>query len=204
MPTNTTISKSKQLFVEGKDAKEFFGPFIESIGIDSIQIQDYGGIHELAGFLKQFVLRAEYKSLPVTVIGIVRDAEQNAASAFRSVCSALEKVNLTCPSTPLVFTDQSPKVGVYLFPDGKSGGMIETLLLQAVNDQPALKCTDQYLECVVQATGITPTPRDKARFLAFLASKPDIKPLTGYAARAGYLNFDSPAYDLLKEFIRSL
>ena len=82
--------------------------------------------------------------------------------------------------------------------------MLETLLLRAVSADAALECVDEYLECVTRASGAAPRPRDKARFLAFLASRPDIKPLTGYAARAGYLNFPSPAYDRLRACIAAL
>lgn len=204
MPEPKEILHPKQLLVEGRDAEAFFYPFLEGMKISGIQIQNYGGIRELPSFLKQFVISPQYKGLPVTSIGIIRDAEQNPQDAFKSVCGALEKVGLRIPSTPLVPTKKSPQVCVYILPDEKSSGMIETLLLRAVSGDPAFGCIDEYLECVVQATGVEPKPRDKARFLTFLASKPDIKPLTGFAARAGYLEFSSSAYDRLKEFILSL
>jgi hypothetical protein len=137
-------------------------------------------------------------------MGIVRDAEQNAGDAFKSVCGALEKAGLPIPSQPLISTQGQPKVCVFILPDEKSSGMIETLLLRAVSDEPVFECVNEYLDCIEQVTGLVPRPVDKARFLAFLASRPDIKPLTGYAARAGYLKFESPVYDHLKEFISSL
>lgn len=82
--------------------------------------------------------------------------------------------------------------------------MLETLLLRGVAYDPVFKCIDQYLECVQQQIGTLPSPIDKAKVLAFLASRPEIKALTGHAARAGYWNFDSPAYNQVKEFIQSL
>jgi len=204
MPEPKEIEHPKQLLVEGRDAEAFFYPFLEDMEISDIQIQDYGGISELPVFLKQFVLSSQYKGLPVTSIGIIRDAEQNPQGAFKSVCGALEKWGLPIPSAPLALTEKRPQVCVYILPDENSSGMIETLLLRAVSDDPAFGCVDEYLECVVQATGVEPKPRDKARFLTFLASKPDIKPLTGFAARAGYLEFSNSAYDRLKEFVLSL
>ncbi len=204
MPKPRVIQSPKQLLVEGRDAEAFFHPFLESMGVSGVQIQNYGGIDELAPFLKQFVLSPQYRHLPVVSIGIIRDAERNPQDAFRSVCSALRGAGLPVPSKPLALAAGLPQTCVYILPDEESQGMIETLLLRAVSDDPAFECVDEYLECVVQATGVEPRPRDKARFLTFLASRPNIKPLTGYAARAGYLNFSSPAYDRLKEFIRSL
>jgi len=204
MPKPKGIEHPKQLFVEGRDAEAFFYPFLENMQVSGIQIQNYGGITELGPFLKQFVLGPQYKQLPVSSIGIIRDAEQNPRDAFKSVCSALEKAGLSIPRAPLVPTKKRPKVCVYILPDEKSSGMIETLLLRAVSGDPAFGCIDEYLECVAQATGVEPKPRDKARFLTFLASRPDIKPLTGFAARAGYLEFSNSAYNHLKKFILSL
>jgi len=204
MPRKKTILRRKQLLVEGRDAEAFFHPFLEHLGLDNIQIQDFGGISELASFLKQFVLNPQYRQLPVTAIGIMRDAEQNANDAFRSIVSALEKSSLPKPVEPITYVGQEPKVGVYLLPDNEHSGMIETLLLKAVCDTPVFECVDRYIDCVTQQTDVVPSPLDKARFLTYLASKPDIKPLTGFAARAGYLNFNSPVYEPLKEFLRSL
>jgi hypothetical protein len=204
MPKPREISQSRQLLVEGRDAEAFFYPFLASMGIADIQIQNYGGVGELASFLKQFVRSSQYRRLPIVSMGIVRDAEQNAGDAFKSVCGALEKAGLPIPSQPLISTQGQPKVCVFILPDEKSSGMIETLLLRAVSDEPVFECVNEYLDCIEQVTGLVPRPVDKARFLAFLASRSDIKPLTGYAARAGYLKFESPVYDHLKEFISSL
>lgn len=204
MPKPTQISRSKQLLVEGRDAEAFFYPFLEAMDITDVEIQNYGGINDLSSFLKQFVLNSQYKRLPVTSIGIIRDAEQSAEGAFRSVCSALEGANHSKPTAPSSPSEGFPKACVYILPDENSQGMIETLLLRALVDDPVFECVDRYLECVIRTTDNEPKPIDKAKFLAFLASKPNIKPLTGYAARAGYLNFESPVYDSLREFVNSL
>lgn len=73
-----------------------------------------------------------------------------------------------------------------------------------MSEEPAFRCIEPHLACIQQETGILPRPLEKARFLSYLASRPEIKPLSGYAARAGYLNLESPAYDQLKEFLRAL
>ena len=92
MPKPKEITFAKQLLVEGRDAEAFFYPFLESLHITGVQIQDFGGITELAAFLRQFVLSQQYRLLPVTSIGIVRDAEQNdhhGKTYARSVCAAV-------------------------------------------------------------------------------------------------------------------
>ncbi len=60
MPKPKEIEHPKQLLVEGRDAEAFFYPFLENMQISGIQIQNYGGITELASFLKQFVLSSQY------------------------------------------------------------------------------------------------------------------------------------------------
>jgi len=157
----------------------------------------------LSAFLKQFVLNAGFRQLPVRSLGIVRDAETSADDAFKSICSALEKAELPLPGLKTI-GKQDLTVNAFILPDGRSAGMIETLIMQAVENEPGVACIQHYLNCVMQATGAAPKIIDKARFLAYLAAKPEYRPLTGYAARAGYLNFQSPVYDPLKAFIRSL
>lgn len=205
MPKPLTLSKPKQLLVEGRDAEAFFYPFVEKMGLqDTIQIHDYGSITELAAFLKQFVRTAQFKRLPVRSIGIIRDAEQDATAAFQSICTALHNAELAAPDQPCTPTKQDPTVNVFILPDSENTGMLETLLLRAVKDEPGFACVDQYLECVIQSTGIAPKPIDKAKLLTFLASRPDIKPLTGFAARAGYLNLASQAYEPLRNFLLTI
>jgi hypothetical protein len=83
--------------------------------------------------------------------------------------------------------------------------MLETLLLRAVADEPAMGCVHQFIDCVAGHTGSYPSPVDKAKTIAYLASRPVIKqPLVGPTAQAGYWNFDHPAYDELKAFVQAL
>ena len=48
-------SKPKQLIVEGRDAEEFFRALLGKIGLaEEIQIQNFGGVSQLANFLQEF------------------------------------------------------------------------------------------------------------------------------------------------------
>lgn len=198
------VTKPKQLLVEGKDSQYFFHPFIETLNITGIEIQNYGGITDLPDFLGQLIKNSDFRKL-VIAVGITRDAEDNSDGAFQSICSALTSVGLSAPRRPLQPIDTSPKVNVFIFPGGNSPGMLESLLLQAVSNDPAVECIDDFFSCIEKVNNYVPRPLDKAKTLAYLASREkQIIPLTGNAARAGYWNFDNPAYDQLKGFIRSL
>lgn len=140
----------------------------------------------------------------VTSLGIVRDAESDSTGAFQSVQTSLRKASLLVPSDPTLPTKTSLKVNIFILPGNNSLGMLETLLLRAVSSDPAVNCVDSFIECIKREAQYTPNPIDKAKALAYLASKEQIKPLIGHAARAGYWNFDDSTYDQLKNFIRSL
>lgn len=197
------LTESKQLMVEGKDALEFFRQFLKELNLTDVQIHNFNSVSEFPIFLRQFTISPNFKQIPVTSLGIIRDAEQDATGARDSICKALEKAGLPLPGKSITKGNDC-KTDVFILPDGKSSGMIETLILRAVEKEPAFQCVDKYLECVTAITGVEPRPKDKARFLTFLASKPDIKPLTGYAAKKGYLKFESDAYTPLKQFLLNL
>jgi len=203
MPDPREIIEAKQLVVEGKDTGAFFEAFMDVMGVTGIQIQNFGGVRELSVFLKALCIMPGFKA-QVTSLGIVRDAETNPVAAFRSVCGALNGVGLPTPAQPLVPVGQSPRVCVLILPDAATPGMLETVLLRAVADDPAMECVDRYFRCVGQQTGSLPANMPKAQIQAFLASRPRPGLLTGYAARAGYLGLDSPAYDDVRQFLQAL
>ena len=89
-------------------------------------------------------------------------------------------------------------------PDCANPGMLETLCLEAVGDDPAVPCVQQYLACLEQRGLDPPGNLHKARLHAFLASRPRPQLLLGQAAHAGYWPWSSPAFDLVKEFLRAL
>lgn len=204
---NVICTKKRQLLVEGSDAKSFFYPFIEKIeGYIDIEIQDFGSVNKLTDYLKAFVIDPGFRELPVESVGIIRDAEDKCADdAFKSVCMSLQKNNLPMPKGLSVMTPEIPHTGIYILPDCHNLGMLETLILQAVNDDPVLDCIDSYLECLGKIEGNKPNNIFKRKFLSYLAAKgKKVKPLTGYAAKAGLLNFESPVYNDLKKFIYSI
>ena len=46
--------KSKILLVEGNDPRNFFEAFLRHLSLSNIQIQNFGGVNELRGFLRGF------------------------------------------------------------------------------------------------------------------------------------------------------
>lgn len=196
------ITQPKLLLVEGKSAKYFFIALLQHMALEGIMVYDFGGVSELKGYLKA-VCRISQFTRMVKSIGIVRDAEKDADAAFHSVCSALSGASLPVPKQPTTQTDQTPKVNVMILPDPQTPGMLETLCLRSVENDPVISCIDPYFECVAKQTG-APSNIDKAKAQAFLASRPKPGLLLGEAASKGYWDWESVAFDNLKQFMRSL
>ncbi len=200
------ITEPKQLAVEGRDAVIFFEALLREMDLAEIQLQNFGGVDELRGFLRGLQRRSGFAQMVVSV-GIVRDAERDPTSAFQSVCSALSNADFSnVPDEPGIFVGNTPRIGVLILPDATTAGMLETLCLRSVADKPVMPCIDEYFDCVEQRLSPTELPRvmEKARVQAFLASTPEYVPHLGLAAHRGYWAWDSPAFDHVKQFLREL
>lgn len=65
--------------------------------MDGIQVMDFGGINDLAKFIKTLTKIDKYDE--VTSIIVARDAEVDHKSAFNSVKSVLKNNNLSVPDS---------------------------------------------------------------------------------------------------------
>ena len=190
----TEIKLGVQLLVEGKDQQNFFKAFIEHLSLKGIQVQNFGGVDQLSPFLKQFV-KAPHFSI-VKKIGIIRDAEDKSIEdVHKSIQSALESTDLP--------TDND-LVKVFILPDNKNEGMLETLLCKTFADTGENSCINSFFECVRKLPEISIKRYDKARAHAFLATREDPHVSVGVAAKKGYWDFNHDALADVKSFLRDL
>ncbi len=206
MPQDISIEAQVQILVEGNDDRNFFRAFANHCRIDGFQIQSFGGAPGLGRFLRTFAGRPGFDS--VTALAIVRDADDNAASAFRSVRSALARAGLPEPAQPGELAAGPPAVAVWIMPDGASPGMLETLLWRSVADDPAAPCVAEFLDCADRAgaptAGSDEARADKARAHAFVATRPRPEVSVGVAALEGYWDFDRPDFGGLRAFLETV
>jgi hypothetical protein len=202
MPTPVGVTGTKQLLVEGGDDLAFFQALTRYLHLGDIQLQRFGGVSELQAFLKALRLAPGFAA--VAALGIVRDADRDPNSAFRSVQSALRNAGLPVPRTARTAAAGPPRIAVYLLPEPRTPGTLETLCLQAVAADPALACVDEYIKCVEQRLGSLPGHSDKARVHTFLASRSRPELHVGEAAAAGHWPWDDPCFDQVKQFLRTL
>lgn len=203
MPQPKTLTHSKQLLVEGRDGVAFFAALLNQLGQREIQIQNFGGITELRPFLKALRNEPGFEEI-VTSLGVIRDAETNPQGAFQSVRDALRASGLPASEKPEVVESGSPQTVVLILPNASTPGMLETLCLESVANEPAINCVDHYFDCLNQQTGFSPNNVFKARLHAFLSAKPKPGLRVGDAASAGYFPWDHPAFDHIKQFLLNL
>lgn len=202
-PRPIELAHRTLLVVEGMDDARFLEALLESLGLRDCHLAIYEGKDSLAAFL------AALKTLPrfapiVERIGVVRDADDDPEGAFQSACKALEMNGFKVPAAPGSLTDQKPRVSIFLFPDCQRAGVLETLCLDSLANDPAIKCVQAYIECLISKGLPPPKSLDKAKLQAFLGSKPALKRLLGEAADAGYFPWDHAVFDPLKNFLRNL
>lgn len=207
-PKPQSPTATKLLLCEGNDEVQFFGALLNHLGRTDVQILGLGGKH---GFTPKLTLLVQDPNFPrVTDILIVRDADFIAdgagfAPTWQSITDALRRNGLPVPAGHAAFAPGPPRVVVFVMPDGRSDGMLETLCASAVLGDPATPCVQAYFGCLNQV-GISHLPRntDKASVRVFLASRPEPDKVVGQAAQAGYWPWAAPAFAPLIDLLIQL
>jgi hypothetical protein len=204
-PPPTPIVLPKLLLVEGDTPMHFCEALLQYLGLSQqIEIRSFRGVGDFKTFLVNLADSDAFKQI-VTSVGVLRDAEtQPATSARQSVSDALTAAGLTPQRVPPVRTS------IFILPDNASPGMIETLCLQAVANEPSLaavhSCVEDFFNCLVQQS--VPLPGlpalGKNRAQVYLAAHKETQMFPGIAAYHGRWPWDNPAFDLLKDFLRTL
>lgn len=197
------IKSASQLLVEGNDPRNFFEAFIRHLSLADIQIQNFGGVNELRGFLRALADAPEFYAV-VKSLAIVRDAETSAAGAFQSVQASLENAALPVPNRPETRTDTSPAVAVLILQGNNQPGMLETMLCESFADTPENDCIDAFFDCVDALPNASIKRPEKARARAYLTTKPDPHLSVGVAAKRDYWDLDHPVFDRVRDFLKSL
>lgn len=210
MTINISKDTKKLLIVEGKDEDNFFDAALKThLIITDIQIMPIGGKTQLKSHVKALKLDPLFPN--IESIAIVRDADSNLPGeqgspwikSFESVKNSLKSNDLPVPMEHGVFVPGPPKIGVFIMPDGRSDGMLETLCMRSVQSYPEYACVEGYLDCL-SMNHLIPGNLDKARSHVWLASRTDPGKRVGEAALSGYWEFTSSAFNELWRFIRSI
>lgn len=205
----TNVNASKQLLVEGNDDQRFFNAMCRHFGLGGIEIISYRGKPNLGNKLWDLVKHPDFQLIPS--IGIVRDADNNARSAYDSVAGSLRRAGLPIPNAPLIPAERDGlRISILILPPAAARGELEDVCLEAIADSPDLQCVDSYLNCLNQLNPpIAANRTAKARLHAYLAAKPAYigrQPALrlGEAADAGVWNWAAPPFQQITDFLRNL
>jgi len=194
------ILKSGLIVVEGREDKLFFDALIKHLSFDNIQVLPISGKTELRRYLRTIIQTPGFDE--VKSLGIARDANSDPKATLQSIRDSLKSVRLPVPEKPLAPSGSQPKVTILILPHEDTPGMLEDLCLQAVMQDPAMVCVDQYFQCLKQKGLTLPSKMSKAKVQVFLGSRAEPGKLLGVAAQAGYWPFDVEAFEKVRTFLR--
>ncbi|MCP4155807.1 MAG: hypothetical protein GY757_49235 [bacterium] len=196
------FKKTRLLAVEGDDEVNFFKKLLDHLGISTVvDIRKAGGKDAFKNLMRAFTVTRGFKELES--IAVIRDADDNADSAFKSISGILKKIDLKPPDRAGQFSNGNPTVGIYIMPDNSSVGMLENLCLDTVKEHEAMKCVDDFIACTQKLTE-GPKNISKAKVQAFLAAKPRIVSSIGLGAQKGYWDLESEKLHPIIAFLMQL
>ena len=199
------IVAKKLLLAEGKDAYHFFCHACYFYrGAEDVQVMDFGGITQLTDFLKLLANDESYDD--VETIVIARDAETDAKAATDSIQHSMSEAKMPVPQKSFEYIQNSSlKTAFMLFTEPQQQkGTLEDLCLSTVEDDPLMKCVDDYLECAENKGEQFPRIH-KNRLHCFLAGKDDsVGSRIGLAFKANVWPPDHPALEPFKRIIQKM
>ena len=199
------ITSDWLLLVEGKDEVNLFEELMKHCfdAEPTVQVIDAGGVRKFPNRLR--AIQAACRARPtLRSIGVVRDADNDAAGAFRSVCDHVRNTDYEPPAVHGELSDATPSIGVFIVPNGEEPGAIETLCRRSKEGDAAAACVDEFLNCLDEHAAMRSTNVDKSFAHAYLAAMQDPVARVGEGAMQGAWNFDSPAFAELSGFLREL
>ena len=204
--TKLEIVADRLLLVEGRDEVNLFDALVRRrFGEErrsEIQVVAAGGRDRFPGNLNAIALAS--RNVRVRAVGAVRDADDDAGGAFRSVCGHLSNAGYEPPAAHGGFSGATPAVGVFIVPDGDTPGAVETLCRRSCEGDAASGCVEGYMSCLDEHGAMRSGNRDKTFAHAYLAATDDPVARVGEGALQGAWNFDSDAFADLSAFLREL
>ncbi|MDM8516762.1 hypothetical protein QUF76_11230 [Desulfobacterales bacterium HSG16] len=136
--------KRKKLLVEGAEDKRVIPELIEANGVSwgetarqaIVYIKEFDGIENL---LSPNVISTELKDRGLEIIGIIADADESVTDRWKQIrnqCSSIfPGLPEQIPEQGLIHhNDKGLKLGVWIMPDNRTSGMLETFLTYLVPD----------------------------------------------------------------------
>jgi len=193
------ITKSTLLAVQGKDEEIFFRVLLKELKIPDVQIVSVLGKDNFKTQLKTLKTTTGFHL--VKKLALVRDADNNAKSAFISLKNILKELNMPVPEAIGQFaTSDKISCGIYIMPCYPSTGMLENLCLQSVEQTPDFDCIEELYNCINNK----PDNLAKSKVQIYLALQNPIVNSVGLGAEKKYWNFEHNCFNELKHFLEQM
>jgi hypothetical protein len=201
----TRIRSDRLLLVEGRDEVNLFDALMKHCldAEPTVQVIDAGGKDRFPKNLRALSTAARARP-SLRAIGVVRDADDDAAGAFRSIIDHVRNAGYEPPVVHREFSDATPSIGVFIVPNGEEPGAIETLCRRSKEGDAAAACVDDFLSCLDEHAAMKSANVDKSFAHAYLATTENPVARVGEGAMQRAWNFDSPAFVELVDFLREL
>jgi hypothetical protein len=127
----------KVLLVEGEEDKRIIPELIQASGIQwgkkekdwIVEIRALGGVEKL---LDKEEIKIQLKASGVEILGIIIDADEYPVKRWESIRNSLLErypdLPTELPASGLIHSGGAIKVGVWIMPDNRERGMLETFL----------------------------------------------------------------------------
>lgn len=198
-----------QLLVEGNDDRNFFESLLDRLELrHRIDVQSYDGRDRLSGFLHAFVNDRGFED--VRAIGIVRDADSSQDAAFKSIVDILSNlrhkkgVDLSIPTVPQQFAEGFRSVGIMILADAEGHGMLESVILETLINDPRWPCVERFIECLRSLSSDEIRHPEKSYVHAYLAGTASPHISVGHAAKRGVFDLDHAAFAEICDFLKRL
>ena len=196
------LNKPVLLLVEGPDDARFFAAFLTRLGRDDVQVWAVGGKSKFRPLIANLPSLPNFASL--NSLNVIRDADDDPVSEFRSVRDALQYAGFPAPPSAFVKVESNRMaVSVAIIPDADAPGSLEDLCWRSLEGLTEAACIEEYIECL-GADKIARNRLSKAKIYALLAigNQPGLR--LGEAAESGVWNWDAAAFQHIAEYLSGI
>jgi hypothetical protein len=158
----------------------------------------YGGKDNRRGFLLALTAKKpEFNTL--SRLGLIADGDDDPAGTLHSIKADLTACGIAVPPDGEAYAETNGlRVGLHVI-----NRQLETICLQSLGGSQALECIDHYLSCL-NIGHVDQNQLEKMKCRSYLAPKDTSTLSIGVGAKQGYWNFQSPAFEPLRVFLRGL
>jgi len=195
------------LITEGEDEEGLVRALIKHLSLPDCDVINAEG----TGNLKPRTTAAmKIPGPPVHSLGIVRDAEADAARAAASARDILTSAGFEAPASAFqVARTTKGACGYAILPDGQRAGSIEDICLQSTCNVDTWRCVNLLFECLEKSAAKgcqSEQVERKARVQAYLAACATDRVVhrAGLGFMKGHFDLDSACLAPMREFLQAL